>query len=49
MENLDKLKEDNPEMYMKIMHLAANIDNLPRREKRATQRKILKLLNTKKS
>lgn len=44
MKYLNKLKEEFPEMYDKILHLAVNLNTLPRKEKRATQRKILKII-----
>jgi len=42
---IEKLKEENPELYTKVLNLAVNIENLPRRQKRATQRAILKMIN----
>ena len=40
MTNIEHLREQNPELYDKLLELVVNMHTLPRRERRKVQREI---------
>ena len=47
MNNLEKLKNENPEEYKKLLHLAVDLQMMSRRDRRKAERNIIKKIKKK--
>lgn len=47
MDNLEKLKNEDPDAYKKLLHLAVDLQMMSRRDRRKAEREIMKKAKNK--
>ena len=47
MDNLEKLKNEDPDVYKKLLHLAVDLQMMSRRDRRKAEREIIKKAKNK--